>query len=114
MQNSIKSILQPAVAIILTLGYLIVSPSISIAQSTNNVSMHQPGYYRMQVGDFEVTALSDGTIPQDLIKLLINARPGEVNQLLELNYLKNPVETSVNAYLISIPSAKYIFPQPVN
>jgi glyoxylase-like metal-dependent hydrolase (beta-lactamase superfamily II) len=54
----------------------------------------------MQIGDFEVTALSDGTIPQDVIKLLTNARPGEVDQLLQLNYVTTPVETSVNAYLI--------------
>ena len=100
MKNSIKSILLPGVAIITTLSYLTVSPSISIAQSTNSVSLRQPGYYRMQVGDFEVTALSDGTIPQDVIKLLTNAKPGEIDQLLELNYVTDPVETSVNAYLI--------------
>lgn len=100
MYSSIKSILQPAVAIVMTLCYLIASPSISVAQSTNSVSLNQPGYYRMQIGDFEVTALSDGTIPQDVSKLLTNARPGEIDQLLQLSYVPTPVETSVNAYLI--------------
>jgi glyoxylase-like metal-dependent hydrolase (beta-lactamase superfamily II) len=94
------SFLQRWVAIVATLGYLIASPSLSVAQSTNSISLHQPGYYRMQLGDFEVTALSDGTVPQDVIKLLTNAAPGEIEQLLKLNYMTTPVELSVNAYLV--------------
>jgi len=88
------------IAVMMALSFQIVSPFTSIAQSTNNVSLDQPGYYRMQVGEFEVTALADGTIPQDFSKLLTNARPGEIDQLLKLNYLTEPVENSVNAYLI--------------
>jgi glyoxylase-like metal-dependent hydrolase (beta-lactamase superfamily II) len=60
----------------------------------------QPGYYRMQIGDFEVIALSDGTIPQELPKLLLNTQPNEINNLLGANYLPTTVETSVNAYLV--------------
>lgn len=100
MNYSIKSLLQPVVAIVITLCYLITFSSIAVGQTTNNVSLHQPGYYRMQMGDFEVTALSDGTIPQDVIKLLANAKPGEINHLLQQHYVTTPVETSVNAYLI--------------
>jgi hypothetical protein len=47
----------------------------------------QPGYYRLQVGDIEVTALSDGTVPLDLAKLLSNTQPGEVEKLLSLNFM---------------------------
>jgi glyoxylase-like metal-dependent hydrolase (beta-lactamase superfamily II) len=73
---------------------------IAIAQTPNKVSLDQPGYYRVRVGDFEVTALADGTIPQDFSKLLTNARPGEIDRLLRLNYMTDTVENSVNAYLI--------------
>ena len=60
----------------------------------------QPGYYRLQVGDIQVTALSDGTVPLDLAKLLSNTQPGEVEKLLALNFMPTTVESSVNAYLV--------------
>lgn len=100
MNYSMKSLLQPAVVMLTTLCYLIASPSMTVAQSTISSSLHQPGYYRMQLGDFEVTPLSDGTIPQDVVKLLTNARPGQIDQLLKQHYVTTPVETSVNSYLI--------------
>jgi glyoxylase-like metal-dependent hydrolase (beta-lactamase superfamily II) len=99
MKNSMKRVLTSALAM-MTLGGLMLAPSTGIAQSTSSVSLKQPGYYRMQVGDFEVTALSDGTIPQDVNKLLLDAKPGEIDQLLKISYITAPVETSVNAYLI--------------
>ena len=60
----------------------------------------QAGYYHLKIGDYEVTALSDGTIPQDLHQLLKNTTPGEVDGLLKGDFQSNPVELSVNAYLI--------------
>jgi len=100
MKKSINTILLPAIAIIATLGILCASTLTTFAQSKTNATTAQPGYYRMQVGDFEVTALSDGTIPLDLQKLLTNTKPGEIDKLLAQNYLQTTVETSVNAYLI--------------
>ncbi len=100
MKKSIKTILLPAIAIATTLSIVTSTPSTSVAQSKSSAASSQPGYYRMQVGDFQVTALSDGTIPQDLPKLLTNTKPGEIDQLLSFNYLPSTVETSVNAYLI--------------
>jgi glyoxylase-like metal-dependent hydrolase (beta-lactamase superfamily II) len=60
-----------------------------------------PGFYRMMLGDFEITALSDGTIPLPVDKLLTNTSPAKVKKALERWYLKEPVDTSVNAYLIN-------------
>lgn len=54
----------------------------------------------MQVGDFEITALSDGTIPQDVHQLLTHTQPGEIDRLLKAGCVTAPVETSVNAYVI--------------
>jgi len=63
-----------------------------------------PGWYRMKVGAFEVTALSDGTLPLPADKLLTGTTPERVNSLLARAYLKAPVETSVNAYLVNTGS----------
>jgi glyoxylase-like metal-dependent hydrolase (beta-lactamase superfamily II) len=93
-----KWIVRPAMALFAGIIFLSLFSLPVAAQSTHTIS--QPGYYRMQVGDFEVTALSDGTIPQDLPKLLTNTQPGEVERLLNFNYQASPVETSVNAYLV--------------
>jgi glyoxylase-like metal-dependent hydrolase (beta-lactamase superfamily II) len=63
-----------------------------------------PGYYRMMLGDFEITALSDGTVDLPVDQLLSGARPGQVQRALKRAYLGVPLETSVNAYLINTGS----------
>jgi glyoxylase-like metal-dependent hydrolase (beta-lactamase superfamily II) len=60
-----------------------------------------PGWYRMMLGDFEVTALNDGTFPMDLVKLLINITPKQLDEDLSRSFLTNPVEASVNGFLIN-------------
>lgn len=60
----------------------------------------QPGFYSMQLGDFQVIALSDGTIPLNLNGLLHESQKGEVQHLLHQNYLDTTVETSITAYLV--------------
>ena len=60
-----------------------------------------PGYYRMMIGDFEVTALADGTVALPVDQLLTNTTSAKVKKALALSYLQAPVETSVNCYLIN-------------
>ena len=60
-----------------------------------------PGWYRMQLGKFEVTALSDGTVALPVDKLLSNVKPDVVTRMLAKAYQKAPLETSVNGYLIN-------------
>ena len=60
-----------------------------------------PGYYRMMLGDFEVTALSDGTVELPVNKILMNIKSAQVDSALAKYSLKSPLETSVNAYLIN-------------
>lgn len=62
-----------------------------------------PGFYRMMVGDIEVTALSDGTVDLPMDKLL-HEKPAKLQSALSNHFLKAPVETSVNAYLINTGS----------
>ncbi len=59
-----------------------------------------PGYYRMQLGAFDVTALYDGYIDLDT-KLLKNTKPGEVQRLVARMFQTMPaVQTAVNAYVV--------------
>lgn len=59
-----------------------------------------PAIYRFTIGDANVTALSDGTMPLDLHRLVRGLTAVETDALLSQSFLANPVESSVNCYLI--------------
>lgn len=63
-----------------------------------------PGWYRMMLGDFEVTALLDGVIDLQPQKLLTNTTHKDVSRLLARSFLGEAVPTSVNAYLVNTGS----------
>jgi glyoxylase-like metal-dependent hydrolase (beta-lactamase superfamily II) len=63
-----------------------------------------PGYYRMMLGDFEVTALFDGTLDLQPKRLLTNTTQKDVGKLLDKSFQKDTVQTSVNGYLINTGS----------
>ena len=65
------------------------------------VKTQAPGFYRMALGDFEITALSDGTVALPVEKLLAGMPAAKVNKALASASLKSPVDTSVNGYLIN-------------
>lgn len=65
------------------------------------VQTQVPGYYRIQLGQFEITALYDGAIELDT-KLLKNTNSAELQLLLSRMFVGNPkMQTAVNAYLIN-------------
>jgi glyoxylase-like metal-dependent hydrolase (beta-lactamase superfamily II) len=59
-----------------------------------------PALYRFTVGDAKVTALLDGAVPLDLHQILRGAPAQAIDELLARSAGKNPVKTSINAYLI--------------
>jgi glyoxylase-like metal-dependent hydrolase (beta-lactamase superfamily II) len=59
-----------------------------------------PGFYRIMVGDIEVTPLSDGTVDLPMDQLL-KQKPELTRAALEKNHLKIPLETSDNAFLLN-------------
>lgn len=58
-----------------------------------------PGYYRMMLGDYEITAISDGTVTTPMDKLLIGPAD-EIKRLLAQVHLTPDVKTSINTFLI--------------
>ncbi|AIY39455.1 Organophosphate pesticide hydrolase [Collimonas arenae] len=60
-----------------------------------------PGFYRIMLGDFEITALNDGTLDLPVDKILTNTTPDKVEQALAKSYLASPVETSFNGFLVN-------------
>jgi hypothetical protein len=60
------------------------------------VKAQAPGYYRLMVGDIEVTALSDGTVALPVDKILMHTTPAKVAKALAKLGMTLPAETSVN------------------
>src|SRR2546428_4971538 len=60
-----------------------------------------PGWYRMRLGNFEITALSDGTLTLPVDKMFTKVEPGRIRALLSRSYLSNNVKTTVNAFLVN-------------
>ncbi len=61
----------------------------------------QPGYYRVSVGTFEVTALSDGWLNLEPTKLLQGRSSEQITQDLAAAHIHEPVTTSMNAFLVN-------------
>lgn len=75
------------------------------AQSTHaaapQVKTQSPGFYRMMLGDFEVTALNDGVVAYPTAQVLPKATPQQIASGLYENGLTDPVGMSYNAFLIN-------------
>jgi glyoxylase-like metal-dependent hydrolase (beta-lactamase superfamily II) len=67
-----------------------------------------PGAFRFRVGKVRVTALSDGTVPINLHDLLRDTTPEEIDRLLARSFLANPVEASINAFLVEDDSRRVL------
>ncbi len=71
-----------------------------VPQVPEQVKQQVPGYYRTMVGQFEVTALFDGTFDfhPDLLK---NMDPAQISQILMHHYGQTvKIQSPINAYLI--------------
>lgn len=89
-----------AVSVALLLASLVGAASAGAPQ----VKTQAPGFYRMFLGDFEVTAVSDGTVGLHPTQLLTRTTKKKVETALGRSFLAEPVETSVNAYLVNTGS----------
>lgn len=67
---------------------------------TLQIRSQAPGFYRMALGGFVVTALSDGTVHLPLDKLLNNATPEQIEAAMARSFQTLPAEVSINAFLI--------------
>ena len=64
----------------------------------------QPGFYRMMLGDFEVTALNDGVVAYAVSRVLPTATADQIKSGLSESGLTDPVGLSYNAFLINTGS----------
>ena len=89
-----------AMAMALSFGTLATLPA---QAATPMVKTQAPGYYRMMLGGFEVTVLNDGFFDLPVDNLLKQPKE-KTDAALARYFQKEPVETSVNAFLINTGS----------
>jgi glyoxylase-like metal-dependent hydrolase (beta-lactamase superfamily II) len=97
----------PAMALLIGLGGVpfaswAAPPKYDSAAVVSQLSKNQAGFYRLKVGSLDVIALSDGSLAFPADELLLNAKPGEIHELLNEAFDPRPA-ASVNAYLIFFP-----------
>lgn len=88
-----------AIARTLTGFFIVAGLCAGMAHSASTELPPNPGYYHFNVGAYQVTALSDGTVQLPATKIL-HAPPEQIRAALHQWFMDSPVETSVNAYLI--------------
>ena len=77
---------------------LVAAPAFAAAPMAKTPA---PGYFRMMLGDFEVTAVNDGTVDLPVDKLLAGIKPAAISTALAKSFVKSPLETSVNSFVIN-------------
>ncbi|MBB5327816.1 MBL fold metallo-hydrolase [Tunturiibacter gelidoferens] len=76
-----------------------LSRSTSDATKPLSPKSQAPGFYRAMLGSFEVTALSDGTAPRHVDKIL--SKPDIAVSEYAADHEMEPIDLSINAYLIN-------------
>jgi glyoxylase-like metal-dependent hydrolase (beta-lactamase superfamily II) len=79
---------------------LIATPALAAAPMAKTPA---PGYFRMMLGDFEITPVSDGTVDLPMNTLLSQKKETTDAELAKAG-LKSPVETSDNVFVINTGS----------
>ncbi|MEA1674721.1 MBL fold metallo-hydrolase [Nitrospirillum sp. BR 11163] len=85
----------------LTTALALTIPTPAARAAAPQTRTQAPGFYRMMLGDIEVTALLDGTHPFPVHEVLTGVTMTETDELLAAADLSAPVEGSINAFLIN-------------
>jgi hypothetical protein len=78
-------------------GLMLAMCGVSAARATAPMVKTQPGFYRLMLGDFEVTALNDGVVAYSTARVLPTATPQQIKSGLSESGLEDPVGMSYNA-----------------
>ncbi|HLP66869.1 MAG TPA: MBL fold metallo-hydrolase [Rhizobium sp.] len=76
------------------------APSIAAAAAAKQ-HFQSPGFYRMALGNLEITALLDGTLPLPLPQMYRDVAAEDAARLLRGAHRDIPTDTSVNAFVVN-------------
>jgi len=100
-----EGLLVPARAALIAAGLAVAAFSGADALAAAPMAKtNAPGFYRFMLGDFEVTVVSDGTVELPVDTLLKGKTKEQIDEILAKSYLKSPLETSVDGFLVNTGS----------
>jgi hypothetical protein len=73
-----------------------MADAVTAQEAVPQIRKQAPGYYRMMLGDFEITTVSDGTVPQDLDRFMTDTTPEEVRALVARSHESLPLEALIS------------------
>lgn len=76
-------------------------PPASVYAAAPQQHTQAPGWYRMMLGEFEITALSDGTHAFPVDTVMRGITPDQIKHTLADADLAAPVQGSINAFLVN-------------
>jgi hypothetical protein len=76
---------------------MLVVCGVTTARAAAPMVKTQPGFYRVMVGDFQITALDDGVVAYRTTRVLPTATPKQIKDNLMGSGLSDPVGMSYNA-----------------
>jgi glyoxylase-like metal-dependent hydrolase (beta-lactamase superfamily II) len=82
------------------------SQQVETAAMSGWTAQQAPGFYRLRLGDFRITVLSDGTAPRDLPKIM--SKPEEVAEAFEASHEELPTQLSINCFLVDTGGQKVL------
>ena len=97
----VTSFVAPLITTLSTAFFLQAAPAHAEAPMS---TVSAAGVYRMQLGEFQVSTLSDGTVTIPIDKLLTNIEPAVLAESLRQANLQPMMETSINTFLINTGS----------
>lgn len=95
-----RDLLKSAAGIALGTGVISVLPSAVVARAPI-IARQAPSFYRLKLGDYEITALSDGTVKLPMAKIYQNIKETDVETYLDVHFQAGDSEVSVNAFLVN-------------
>jgi glyoxylase-like metal-dependent hydrolase (beta-lactamase superfamily II) len=86
------------IAFVLTILVALFSAAFA---SAPQLKTQAPGYYRLMVGDYEVTVLLDGFFPMKPKEVLTDLPEKKLHEFLSQSHQEETIPTSVNAFLVN-------------
>lgn len=100
MDNITRRNVLKAASALATVAAVTGAPSLTLAAAPKQ-GFQAPGFYRMALGDLEITALLDGTLPLPLPEMYRDVTAQDAAELLRAAFRDIPTDTSVNAFLVN-------------
>lgn len=95
-----RSLLANTASLALSAGAIAALPTAALAKAAI-VGTQAPSFYRMKLGRYEVTALSDGTMKLPMSKIYRGIEESPAEAYLEAHFQAGHAELSVNAFLVN-------------